>query len=58
MTKMSKNRRERIIQWDDPSATACKGLAMSGRDYLAAMGGVERPWPPSCLVFDRPDAAQ
>jgi hypothetical protein len=48
---MSENRHERTICWDDPLATAHKGLAMSGRDYLLAMQGGELSLPPICHLL-------
>jgi uncharacterized protein (TIGR00369 family) len=48
---MSESRRERTIRWDDPLATARNGLAMAGRDYLAAMQSGELPLPPICHLL-------
>jgi len=48
---MSQDWRERTIRWDDPLATAREGLAMAGRDYLAAICSGELPLPPICRLL-------
>lgn len=44
-------RRERTVTWQDPKAAAAAGAAMSGLDYLRAMGDGRLPPPPALAVL-------
>lgn len=43
--------RSRLITWDDPKASALKGMSLSGIDYLNAMFSGELPPPPIMKLF-------
>ena len=42
----STKERSRTFQWNDPLISATAGRAMSGIDFLQAMGRGELPYPP------------
>jgi uncharacterized protein (TIGR00369 family) len=44
--------RSRTITWYDPLATAAKGAALSGRDFLQAIADGELPPPPIASMLD------
>ena len=46
MSESRAHERSRTFTWTDPVPTAAAGAAMSGADYLAAMGRGELPYPP------------
>jgi uncharacterized protein (TIGR00369 family) len=43
--------RSRLITWEDPKASALKGMSLSGIDYLKAMFSGELPPPPILKLF-------
>lgn len=46
-----RTRRERTVSWEDPKAAAAAGAALSGLDYLRAMGEGRLPRPPALAVL-------
>jgi uncharacterized protein (TIGR00369 family) len=49
---MSDAARSRTIEWQDPVASAQKGLLLSGLDYLRAIAKGELPPPPIAQLMD------
>lgn len=43
--------RERTVSWEDPTALAAAGRALTGREYLEAMLAGDLPVPPICATI-------